>query len=396
MSRWFRHYAGMARDDKLVRAALRSKQPVERVVWVWCAVLESAAERDAGGTFEFDVAEAAYFLHADEADIARIISALEDTGRIGGGVVSAWDRRQFKADSSAERVKRHRDKRIAAGLPGQWAPTPELRQEIYARDGHACVYCASTSDLTIDHKTPPDRGGDNDRANLQTACRGCNARKRDLTDEEYRSRLVTVTPVTVTVTPQRTESQEEAGKTPSEPKSPSPASDRKKLSIETKFDTWWALYPNKVGKGAARRKFFEVAKAKPDGVTYEQIMAGLQRYVAKTDDRPWCQPLTWLSQGRWSDEPNDGKQPGGRIVVTTKAAEQRQISEAEWRLMLEKWLKTPNWSRAAGPAPNDPATWAPPTLLAEYGIEPGKAHPAVRRQAELQEAMRAEVQARVS
>lgn len=39
MSRWFRHYAGMMRDDKLVGAAIRAKQPVERVVWVWADVV---------------------------------------------------------------------------------------------------------------------------------------------------------------------------------------------------------------------------------------------------------------------------------------------------------------------------------------------------------------------
>ena len=59
MSRWFRHYAGLARDDKLVRAAMKSKQPVERVVWVWCAILESAAEIDDGGRYELDHAECA-------------------------------------------------------------------------------------------------------------------------------------------------------------------------------------------------------------------------------------------------------------------------------------------------------------------------------------------------
>ena len=45
MSRWFRHYAGMMRDDKLVRAAIKSKQSIERVLWIWGAVLESAATK---------------------------------------------------------------------------------------------------------------------------------------------------------------------------------------------------------------------------------------------------------------------------------------------------------------------------------------------------------------
>ncbi len=62
MSRWFRHYAGLARDDKLVRVALKSKQPVERVMWVWVAILESASEINDGGRYDFDADEAAYFL----------------------------------------------------------------------------------------------------------------------------------------------------------------------------------------------------------------------------------------------------------------------------------------------------------------------------------------------
>ena len=92
MSRWFRHYAGMMRDEKLVRAAVRSKQPVERVVWVWGAILESAAEIDDDGHYEFDAAEAAYFLRADEADICAIENALGDAGRLAEGRVVKWPR----------------------------------------------------------------------------------------------------------------------------------------------------------------------------------------------------------------------------------------------------------------------------------------------------------------
>jgi hypothetical protein len=38
-------------------------------------------------------------------------------------------------------------------------------------------------------------------------------------------------------------------------------------------------------------------------VTIEALMDGLARYVAKTDDRPWCNPATWLHQARWEDQP---------------------------------------------------------------------------------------------
>lgn len=43
-----------------------------------------------------------------------------------------------------------------------------------------CTNCGSTRDLTGDHIVPVSRGGLNTRANCQTLCRRCNARKRNL------------------------------------------------------------------------------------------------------------------------------------------------------------------------------------------------------------------------
>lgn len=117
MSRWFRHYAGMMRDEKLVRAAIQSKQPVERVVWVWGAILESASEVNDGGRFDFDAGEAAYFLRVDEGDIQNILSALVSLGRISEGSVVRWSDRQFESDQSKDRQKRYRE-RIKASRDG--------------------------------------------------------------------------------------------------------------------------------------------------------------------------------------------------------------------------------------------------------------------------------------
>lgn len=116
MSRWFRHYAGMMRDEKLVRAAVKSKQPVERVVWVWGAILESAAEINDGGRFEFDSGEAAYFLRCDDADLAGILASLESFGRIAGGVVSRWGDRQYSSDAAAERQRRYRSRKAGTDV----------------------------------------------------------------------------------------------------------------------------------------------------------------------------------------------------------------------------------------------------------------------------------------
>lgn len=125
MSRWFRHYAGLARDDKMVRAALRSKQPVERVIWVWVAILESAAEINDNGRYDFDADEAAYFLRADADELRCIESALADLGRIDSGAVAKWGDRQFTSDTSTERVKRFRDRK-------------NLRGNVADEDGERC------------------------------------------------------------------------------------------------------------------------------------------------------------------------------------------------------------------------------------------------------------------
>lgn len=48
---------------------------------------------------------------------------------------------------------------------------------IFARDGHQCLICQATTDLTVDHIIPLARGGSNDDDNLRTLCRSCNSRK---------------------------------------------------------------------------------------------------------------------------------------------------------------------------------------------------------------------------
>lgn len=111
MSRWFRHYAGMMRDDKLVRVAIRSGQTIERVVWVWAAILESAAEIDDNGRYDFDAAEAAYFLRADQADVDAIEAGLAVAGRVDSGCVVKWGDRQFKSDRSASRQADYRERK---------------------------------------------------------------------------------------------------------------------------------------------------------------------------------------------------------------------------------------------------------------------------------------------
>jgi hypothetical protein len=82
------------------------------------------------------------------------------------------------------------------------------------------------------------------------------------------------------------------------------------------FEQFWKKYPNKVDPKGSKKKLVSVLKA---GTPFQTIMDGLDRYVAKTDDRPWCNPTTWINQARWDHRPVEvaphGKaKTGGRSI----------------------------------------------------------------------------------
>ncbi|MDR6334509.1 hypothetical protein GGQ86_002991 [Xanthobacter flavus] len=78
-----------------------------------------------------------------------------------------------------------------------------------------------------------------------------------------------------------------------------PAPDR---SHAEAFARFWQVYPHKVGKQDAEKAFNSVMKR--GAVTLDRMLAALDRYMrTKPPDRPWCNPATWLRQGRWDDEP---------------------------------------------------------------------------------------------
>lgn len=52
-----------------------------------------------------------------------------------------------------------------------------VRQAVYERDGHRCLECGTTENLSLDHIYPWSLGGSDDIDNLQTLCRPCNSRK---------------------------------------------------------------------------------------------------------------------------------------------------------------------------------------------------------------------------
>lgn len=86
------------------------------------------------------------------------------------------------------------------------------------------------------------------------------------------------------------------------------------LSAAAAFDTFWAAYPRKVGKDAARRAWGKVTRRTDPAV----ILAGLAAYpfdLARSQFIP--HPATWLNGGRWQDDPAavNGRAEGARPVT---------------------------------------------------------------------------------
>src|SRR2546425_8437248 len=52
-----------------------------------------------------------------------------------------------------------------------------LRDRIFDRDRHVCVYCGSPDNLSVDHILPKSLGGGDEEENLVTSCSLCNSMK---------------------------------------------------------------------------------------------------------------------------------------------------------------------------------------------------------------------------
>jgi 5-methylcytosine-specific restriction endonuclease McrA len=125
-------------------------------------------------------------LRMPPAKVRAVVAELQAAGLIDdiGGVLQPhnWNGRQYKSDSSGDRVKRYRDRRRAAGLPAL-ADYTKFRADITERDGERCVYCDATTSLVVDHMVPIALGGTDAIDNLALACKPCNSGKAGRTPE---------------------------------------------------------------------------------------------------------------------------------------------------------------------------------------------------------------------
>ena len=102
MSRWFRLYDDAINDPKILKLP-------EAARWQWVAVLCIASKHD--GVLP-QLADVALMLRMTRKKAAAILSQLSEAGLLdqteAGLIPHNWDGRQYKSDSSTERVKRFR------------------------------------------------------------------------------------------------------------------------------------------------------------------------------------------------------------------------------------------------------------------------------------------------
>lgn len=98
--------------------------------------------------------------------------------------------------------------------------------------------------------------------------------------------------------------------------------EKKTSSVE--FDTFWEIYPSRLGKGEARVAFDKAV----DKVGLESVMDGVRRLASDPNLPPKQyipRPATWLNQERWGDDPYPER--GGKKQQTKRLIDEWSRTE---------------------------------------------------------------------
>ncbi len=136
------------------------------------------------------------------------------------------------------------------------------------------------------------------------------------------------------------------------------------------FEQFWAAYPHKVGKPAARRAW---PKALKSAGSTAVILDGLSAYQrSKPTDRPWLNPATFLNQERWNDRPALSLLPppsadngGWAPPPGFPEGWPRNIPVHSPEIAYKLWVGN-GWPPAFGPRPGEPGCKLPAAVVADW------------------------------
>ena len=157
--RWFRFYSEVLNDPKVQRLPITDR-------WHWIELLCLANERETRGTLP-SISDIAFALRMPAAKATACVETLKAAGLLdlteAGLQIYGWAKFE-SGEQPTLRTLWDRMRRFVAPI-------------VLQRDGAVCSGCGATERLTIDHKRPLSRGGDNSLGNLQVLCHSCNSRK---------------------------------------------------------------------------------------------------------------------------------------------------------------------------------------------------------------------------
>lgn len=137
-------------------------------------------------------------------------------------------------------------------------------------------------------------------------------------------------------------------------------------NVEDMFNTFWKLYPRKVGKAAALKKFETKCKTPEE---FDAIITGVGQHIKHvfnlTEPQYIPHAITWLNQERWKDEvtPNAGPHTTGPFTRTAGARRpslSEQVRERGQQLEAERHASQGREAQGHAelcPAGMDPGRW---------------------------------------
>lgn len=142
-----------------------------------------------------------------------------------------------------------------------------------------------------------------------------------------------------------------------------------KSNFDAEFEnSWWPVYPHKVGKGQAIKAFRAARKL----ASLEALVAGVDAYKrTKPTDRPWRNPATWLNGQGWLDAPAEvnGKPVTAPPPPMVELRNGRQVARKIVVDRCVKFFQTRQWSPISAwgdsKPPIDPDTIYPTSCIDE-------------------------------